>query len=169
VPWNSLDRSEGCTRYNSSEPMYATLIDEQNNKYIPPHRNGHSSHQRCKQGLRRLRLSSAQETRRWIHQPPPQGRRVTGRRAAVGTHLRRGELAFSGFGDRALSKPSLRRRLAVFWQAFLRTEWGVLAGWRLSRPRCRGVGAFDSGPAADGRFVTLNRLWRTSANGNSRK
>ena len=153
MPWNSLDRSEGCTRYNSSEPTYPTLIDEKNNKYIPSHRNGHSSHQRCKQGLGRRRLSSAQETRRWIHQPPPRGR-GTRRRAAVGTRLRRGELAISGFGDRALSKPSLRRRLAVFRQAFLQTLWEVLAGWRLSRPRCRGVGAFDSGPAADGRFVT---------------
>jgi len=157
VPWNSLDKSEGCTRYNSSEPIYATLIDEKNNKYIPSHRNGHSSHQRCKQGLGRRRLSSAQETRRWIHQPPPRGP-VIRRRAAVGTRLRRGELAISGFGDRALSKPSLRRRLAVFRQAFLRTEWEVLAGWRLSRPRCRGVGAFDSGPAADGRFVTPSSL-----------
>jgi hypothetical protein len=28
-----------------------------------------------------------------------------------------------------------------------------LAGSRLSRPRCRGVGTFDYGPAADGGFV----------------
>src|ERR1022692_351818 len=53
--------------------------------------------------------------------------------------------------------------MAAMKKPIRHTELLDLAAGRRSRPQCRGVGAFDVGPATEGRIVTQSGQPRTSA------